>query len=68
MNVCDPLWSNVTALKLGNGDTGDTEESLVGEPVEHLFPREQVFHGMSYTDVERSTTNVSQRQVLTLRG
>jgi hypothetical protein len=65
MNICDPLWSNVTALKLGNGDT---EESLVSEPVEHLFRREQVFHGMFYTDVERSTTNVSQRQVLTLRG
>jgi hypothetical protein len=50
----------------GNGATGRV--SSVSEPAEHLFPWEQMFHTMFYTDVEWSTTNVSQRQVLALRG
>jgi hypothetical protein len=45
MNVCDPLWSNVTATKqqIEIAD-GGTEEFLVCEPVEHLFPYKQMFH------------------------
>jgi hypothetical protein len=45
MNVCDPLWINVTTIKqqieIGNGGT---EEFLLSEPVEHLLHVEQMFH------------------------
>ncbi len=45
MNVRDPRWSNVTATKqqIEIAD-GGTEEFLVCEPVEHLFPCKQMFH------------------------
>jgi hypothetical protein len=45
MNCGDPLWSNVTPnkqqIETGNGTT---EEFLVTELVEHLFPCKQMFH------------------------
>jgi hypothetical protein len=45
MNVCDPLWSDVTAttqqIEIGNGGR---KKFLVCETVEHLFPWEQMFH------------------------
>jgi hypothetical protein len=67
--AASPLWSNVTAIKqqieIGNGGT---EELLVTEPVEHLFPCKQMFHRKVHTDVERSPTIVSRWQVLALRG
>jgi hypothetical protein len=59
----------VTAIKqqieIGNGTT---EEFLVTELVEHLFPVNKCSTEMVQTGVEGSATNVSQWQVLALRG
>ena len=45
MNVCDPLWSNVTTTKQQmKSETGTQRSFLFNEPVEHLFPREQMFY------------------------
>jgi hypothetical protein len=58
MNVRDPLWSKATATKQQmKSETGTQKSFLFNEPVE-----------MVHTDAERSATNVSQWQVLALRG
>jgi hypothetical protein len=41
---------------------------LISDAVEHSFHVEQMFHTSGVHDVERSATNVSQWQVLELRG
>jgi hypothetical protein len=71
MNVCDPLWINVTAIKqqieTGNGGT---QEFLVMLPnLRNICSRvNKCSTEMVHTGVEGSATNVSQWQVLALRG
>ena len=72
MNVCDPLWSNVTAIKQSSSklksETGPQKSFLLPNPWNICSRVNKCSTEMVHTGVEGSATNVSQWQVLALRG